>query len=93
MCTFLQALLAAGFRPEEYATIRRMLDSIAAHEVKVLPCNGELLHMPQARLRVDSTLLLAGEHKFSTKTSCARCSCAAERMRGMLLLLLPQAAS
>jgi hypothetical protein len=41
----LQALVMAGFRAEEYAVARGLLDSLGATDVKVLPVNEELLQV------------------------------------------------
>eukprot|EP00775_Hariotina_reticulata_P003320 gene3320-3597_t len=41
-----QALLMAGFRAEEYAVARATLDSLDAHQVKVLPVSQEMLQLP-----------------------------------------------
>jgi hypothetical protein len=35
----------AGFRAEEYAVARGLLDSLGASDVKVLPVNEELLQV------------------------------------------------
>jgi hypothetical protein len=39
-----QALILAGFRAEEYAVVRATLDSLGAHQVKVLPASDDMLN-------------------------------------------------
>lgn len=39
-----QAVVMAGFRAEEYAMARHLLDAMGAHTVKVLPCTEAMLH-------------------------------------------------
>jgi hypothetical protein len=43
-----QALLAAGFRIEEYAMMRALLDHLGAKHVKVIICNEKILFSPQS---------------------------------------------
>jgi hypothetical protein len=43
----MQAVLAAGFRIEEYAMIRAILDSLNAPHIKVIICDDQILHLPQ----------------------------------------------
>lgn len=44
----LQALLAAGFRLNEYAALRAVLDALHARHIKVLVCDAALLDTPVA---------------------------------------------
>lgn len=41
-----QALVMAGFRAEEYAMARALLDAVGADSVKVLPATNEMLNGP-----------------------------------------------
>ena len=43
-----QGVLLAGFRLEEYAIVRAMLDQVGAAHVKVVPCSQRLLYATQA---------------------------------------------
>jgi hypothetical protein len=42
----MQAMIAAGFRLEEYAVMRYLLDGVGAAHVKLLIADADMLHVP-----------------------------------------------